>query len=137
MIMPNEGVRGLKKFVIDSLIKADAMPCPPTILGVAVGGGADVAMKLAKMALLRPLNQPNPNPDLAKIERELYEAANSTGIGPMGLGGKSTVLGVNVEYAHRHPASYPVAVAFQCWAARRATARIHSNGRVEYLTHFK
>lgn len=136
MITANEGVRGLKKFVIDSVIKADAMPCPPTILGVAVGGGADIAMKLAKMALLRPLNQPNLNPDLAKIERELYEAANSTGIGPMGLGGKSTVLGVNVEYAHRHPASYPVAVAFQCWAARRATARIHSNGRVEYLTHF-
>jgi fumarate hydratase subunit alpha len=92
-------------------------------------------MKLAKAALLRPVNQPNPNPELAKLEKELYEAANSTGIGPMGLGGKFTVLGVNVEYAHRHPASYPVAVAFQCWAARRATARIHSDGRVEYLTH--
>ena len=87
------------------------------------------------MALLRPLNEPNPNPNLAKIEIKLYEAANSLGIGPMGLGGKSTVLGVNIEYAHRHPASYPVAVAFQCWAARRATARMYADGRVEYLTH--
>jgi len=135
MITPGEGVKGLKKFVIDAVIKAGAMPCPPTILGVAAGGGADIAMKLAKAALLRPINQPNSNPELASLERELYEAANSTGIGPMGLGGKFTVLGVNVDYAHRHPASFPVAVAFQCWAARRATARVHSNGRVEYLTH--
>ena len=135
MLTPGEGVNGLKKFVIGAIIKAGAMPCPPTIVGVAAGGGADIAIKLAKMAVLRPLNQPNLNPDLAKIERELYEDANSTGIGPMGLGGKFTVLGVNIDYAHRHPASYPVAVVFQCWAARRATARIYSDGRVEYLTH--
>jgi fumarate hydratase subunit alpha len=135
MLTPSEGVNGLKKFVVDSVIKAGAMPCPPTILGVAVGGGADIVMRLAKAALLRPLDQPNPNPELAKLEKELYEAVNSTGIGPMGLGGKFTVLGVKVDYAHRHPASYPVAVAFQCWAARKATARIHPDGRVEYLTH--
>jgi fumarate hydratase subunit alpha len=135
MLVPGEGVNGLKKFVVDAVIKAGSMPCPPTILGVAVGGGADVAMKLAKAALLRPLNQPNPDPELAKLEKELFEAANMTGIGPMGLGGKFTVLGVNVDYAFRHPASYPAAVAFQCWAARRATARIHSDGSIEYLTH--
>lgn len=135
MLTPSEGVEGLKKFVIDAVIHAGAMPCPPTIVGVAVGGGADIAMKLAKAALLRPLNQVNSNPELAKLEAELYEAANMTGIGPMGLGGKCTVLGVKVDYAHRHPASYPVAVAFQCWAARRATARIHSDGKIEYLTH--
>ena len=135
MISPGQGVNGLKKFVVDTVINAGAKPCPPNILGVAVGGGADIAMKLAKAALLRPLDEPNPNPDLAKLERELYEAANSTGIGPMGLGGKFTVLGVKVEYAHRHPASYPVAVAFQCWAARRASARISPDGKVEYLTH--
>lgn len=135
MITPGEGVRGLKKFVIDAVIKAGAKPCPPNILGVGIGGGADIVMKMAKKALLRPLNQPNPNPELARLEKELYEGANSTGIGPMGLGGKFTVLGVNVDYAHRHPASYPVAVAYQCWAARRATARINANGTVEYLTH--
>jgi len=135
MITPGEGVNGLKKFVIDAVIKAGAMPCPPTIVGVAAGGGSDISIKLAKASLLRPLNEPNPNPDLDKLEKELYEAANSTGIGPMGLGGKFTVLGVKIDYAHRHPASYPVAVAFQCWAARRSTARIHSDGTVEYLTH--
>jgi len=135
MITPGEGVKGLKKFVLDAVIRAGAKPCPPNILGVAVGGGADIAMKTAKKALLRPLNQSNPNPELARLEKELYEAANSTGIGPMGLGGKFTVLGVNVEYAHRHPASYPVAVAFQCWAARRATAWINADRTVEYLTH--
>jgi fumarate hydratase subunit alpha len=135
MIRPGEGVAGLKKFVVDTVIKAGAKPCPPNILGVALGGGADIAMKLAKAALLRPLNTPNVDPQLAKLETELYEAVNSTGIGPMGLGGKTTVLGVNVDYAHRHPASYPVAVAVQCWAARRASARIHPDGRVEYLTH--
>ncbi len=135
MITPGEGVNGLKKFVIDAVIKAGAMPCPPTIVGVAAGGGSDISMKLAKASLLRPLNEPNPSPDLDKLEKELYEAANSTGIGPMGLGGKFTVLGVKIDYAHRHPASYPVAVAFQCWAARRSTARIHPDGKVEYLTH--
>jgi len=135
MLVPGEGLAGLKKFVVDAVIKAGSMPCPPNILGIGVGGGADIAMKLAKAALLRPLDQPNPNFDLAKLEKELCEAANMTGIGPMGLGGKFTVLGVNVEYAHRHPASYPAAVAFQCWAARRATACIHPDGTVEYLTH--
>ena len=135
MLVPGEGVMGLKRFVVDAVIKAGSKPCPPNILGVAVGGGADIAIKLAKKALLRPINQPNPNPEIANLEKELYEAANMTGIGPMGLGGKVTVLGVNVEYAHRHPASFPAAVAFQCWAARRATALIHSDGTVEYLTH--
>lgn len=135
MLVPGEGIKGLKKFVIDTVVKAGSKPCPPNILGVAVGGGADIAMKLAKKALLRPIDQPNPNPELAKLERELLEAANTLGIGPMGLGGKSTILGVNVEYAVRHPASFPAAVAFNCWAARRASARIHPDGRIEYLTH--
>ncbi|UCE43487.1 MAG: fumarate hydratase [Candidatus Bathyarchaeota archaeon] len=135
MLRPGDGVKGLKKFVVDTLIKSGAKPCPPNILGVAVGGGADIVMKLAKKALLKPLDTPNPDPELAKLESELYEAANMTGIGPMGLGGTFTVLGVNVDYASRHPASYPVAVAFQCWAARRASARIHEDGKVEYLTH--
>jgi len=135
MLTPGQGVKRLKKFVVDAVIRAGAMPCPPTIVGVGVGGGSDIAMKLAKMALLRPLDQPNPDLELAKMEEELREAANMTGIGPMGLGGKSTVLGVNMEWAHRHPASYPVGVAFQCWAARRASARLYSNGTLEYLTH--
>jgi fumarate hydratase subunit alpha len=135
MLVSGEGINGLKKFVVDTVIKAGAQPCPPNILGVAIGGGADISMKLAKKALLKPLNEPNSNPEIAKLEREIFEAANMTGIGPMGLGGKTTVLGVHVDYAFRHPASFPAAVAFNCWAARRASARISADGAVEYLTH--
>jgi fumarate hydratase subunit alpha len=135
MLVPGEGIKGLKKFVIDAVIKAGAQPCPPNILGVAIGGGADIAMKLAKKTLLKPLNEPNPDPEIAKLEKEIFEAANMTGIGPMGLGGKTTVLGVHVDYASRHPASFPAAVAFNCWAARRATARINADRSVEYVTH--
>ena len=135
MLVPGEGINGLKKFVIDAVIKAGAQPCPPTILGIAMGGGADIAMKLAKKTLLKPLNEANPNPEIAKLEKEIFEAANMTGIGPMGLGGKTTVLGVHIDYAFRHPASFPAAVAFNCWAARRASARINADGTVEYLTH--
>lgn len=135
MLLPAEGVKALKKFVVDAAIKAGAQPCPPVVLGVAFGGGADIAMKLAKKALLRPLNERNPNPELARLEEELLEAVNMTGIGPMGLGGKTTALKVHVDYAFRHPASFPVAVAFNCWATRKASARIYSDGTVEYLTH--
>ena len=135
MLVPGEGIKGLKKFAIDAVIKAGAQPCPPTILGIAIGGGCDIAIKLAKKALLKPLSEANPDPELAKLEKEIYEAANMTGIGPMGLGGNTTVLGVHVDYASRHPASFPAAVAFNCWAARRATARISADGSVEYLTH--
>jgi fumarate hydratase subunit alpha len=135
MLLPSEGIIGLKKFVVDAVINAGAQPCPPTILGVAVGGGADVTLSLAKKALLKPLSEANVDPAIARLEQELLEAVNMTGIGPMGLGGKTTVLGVHVDYAHRHPASFPAAVAFNCWAARRASARITADGTVEYLTH--
>jgi fumarate hydratase subunit alpha len=135
MIVPGEGINGLKKFVVDAVVKAGAQPCPPNILGIAMGGGADISMKLAKKALLRPLTEHNSDPEIAKLERELLEAVNMTGIGPMGLGGKTTVLGVHIDYAFRHPASFPAAVAFNCWAARRASARINVDGTVEYLTH--
>ena len=135
MLVPGEGIKGLKKFIVDAVIRAGAKPCPPNILGIGIGGGADISIKLAKKALLRPLNEPNPDPEIAELEKEIFEAVNMTGIGPMGLGGKTTALGVHIDYAYRHPASYPAAVAFQCWAARRATARINTEGKVEYLTH--
>jgi fumarate hydratase subunit alpha len=135
MLDPSEGLQGLKRFVVDAVIRAGAQPCPPTVLGVAVGGGADAAMFLAKKALFKPLNEANADAELAGLEREILDAANMTGIGPMGLGGKTTVLCVHVDYAFRHPASFPVAVAFNCWASRRASARICADGSVEYLTH--
>ena len=97
--------------------------------------GADIALHLAKESLLRPVDHRHPEPDIATLERELFDALGGIGIGPMGLGGRTTLLGLNIEYAHCHTASLPVAVNIQCWAARRATARIHADGRVEYPSH--
>jgi len=135
MMSPAKRLDGLKKFVIDTVMEANGKPCPPVIVGVAFGGFFDTVAKMAKKLLLRPLNEPNPVPELAKLEEELLKAINATGIGPMGLGGRWTALRVHVDYACRHPGAYPVAVAFQCWAARRATARIYPDGSVEYVTH--
>jgi fumarate hydratase subunit alpha len=135
MLVPSEGLKGLKRFVVEAVVKAGAQPCPPTVLGVGVGGGADAALMLAKKALLKPLTEVNADAQIACLEREILEAVNMTGIGPMGLGGKTTVLGVHVDFAFRHPASFPVAVAFNCWASRHASARIGIDGKVEYLTH--
>lgn len=137
MIKPGEGLIGIKKFVLDVVIRAGGKSCPPNIVGVGIGGTCDLALKLAKRALLRPLNRYDPEPVIAQLEKDLLEAINLTGIGPMGLGGRTTALGVNVEYAHCHTASLPVGVNIQCWAARRATARIFRDGRVEFLSHRK
>lgn len=134
MMTPGEGIRGLKKFVVDVLVTAGARPCPPVVLGVGVGGGADSVMKLARKAILRPIDKRHEDPEIAKLEEELLKLLNETGIGPMGLGGKTTVLGVNIEYAHTHTAALPVSVILQCWAARKASAKIWPDGRVEYLT---
>jgi len=135
MLTPAAGLKGVKEFILQTVIKAGGQPCPPGILGVGIGGTADVAMKLAKEALLRPLGSRNPDPEVAKLEEELLESLNGLGIGPMGLGGKTTLLGVNIEVAYTHTASLPVAVNYQCWAARRATARIYPDGRVEFTSH--
>jgi fumarate hydratase subunit alpha len=134
MLTPAEGESTLKRFVIDRVISAGAQPCPPTIIGVGVGGSSDVAMKLAKKALLRPANMRHSEPQIANLEKAVLDAVNMTGIGPMGLGGKFTSLAVNIEYAHCHTASLPVGLNMQCWAARRATARIHRDGAVEILS---
>jgi len=134
MLNPGEGLPGLKKFVVDTVIAAGGRPCPPIVVGVGIGGTADGALKLGKKALLRPIDKRHPDPDIAKLETDLLEALNMTGIGPMGLGGKFTALGVNVEYAYCHTASLPVGVNIQCWADRRAAARIHLDGKVEYLS---
>ncbi|HIE53607.1 MAG TPA: fumarate hydratase, partial [Chromatiaceae bacterium] len=125
MLTPAQGLKGVKEFVLNTVLRAGSQPCPPTIIGVGIGGSADIAMKIAKEALMRPVGQRSQDPDIAKLEAELYEALNELGIGPMGLGGKTTVLAVHIEYAYGHTASLPVAVNVQCWAARRATARIY------------
>lgn len=136
MLKPGQGINGIKKFVIDAIMNAGGQPCPPVIVGVGIGGGADIALKLGKKQLMRPLGERHPDPKIAQLEEDLLKAINMTGFGSMGLGGDvSTALDVKIDYAHRHPASLPVGVAIQCWAARRATARIYPDKRVEFLTH--
>lgn len=121
MLLPGEGVNGIKKFFKKTIISAGGKPCPPTVIGVGIGGSSDMVMKLAKKALLRPIDEKNPDPRLAQLEDELVGIANDTGIGPMGLGGNTTVLGVNVELADTHTAGFPIGICVQCWAARHAT----------------
>ena len=128
-----ETVEAIKKFVLDAVLNAAGKPCPPTIIGVGIGGSADMAMSLAKTALLRPIGVRNEDGRVARIENELLEAVNSTGIGPMGLGGKTTALDVHIETADTHITSLPVAINFQCWVARKASAKIYSSGEVDYL----
>ncbi len=130
---PVEGLRGVKAFVLESVIRAGGKPCPQTILGIGVGGTAPVAMKLADIASLRKIGTRNSDPFIADLERELLEKVNSLGIGTMGLGGKITALALHIERAYTHTASLPVAVRFQCWASRRASLRISKDGVIEYL----
>ncbi|MEM2190328.1 MAG: fumarate hydratase [Archaeoglobaceae archaeon] len=113
MFLPMEADK-IKKFVLETVARAMGMPCPPIIIGLGVGGSFDVSAKLAKKALLRSLDSMN------EFELEILEAVNSLGIGPMGLGGKTTALAVLSELNHCHTASLPVAVNIQCWANRRA-----------------
>ncbi len=130
MMKPGEGIKGIKKFVLEWMVEAAGNPCPPTTVGIGIGGGSDIAMKLAKKALLRKIGERHENEIIAGMEEELLDAINSTGIGAMGLGGKTTVLDVHIEVAHRHPASLPVAIAVQCWANRRKSMRIDKEGKI-------
>lgn len=135
MLKPGVGLTGVKKLIVDNAMSYMGKACSPNIIGVGIGGGADIAIKIAKQQLQRPLDDSHPEAEVAQIEKELFDAINSTDIGPMGLGGKTTVLGVKVDYAMRHPASLPVGVAVQCWAARRSTAVISKDLDVKYITH--
>lgn len=126
------------KTVLDTVEDAGGEPCPPVTIGVGMGGTADHCLKIAKRALFRsPLGTPHPNPEVASLEREILAAVNATGLGPMGFGGNSYALAVHVEICGTHTALVPVSVIFQCWAHRHSTARIHDDGRVEYVTHPK
>jgi fumarate hydratase subunit alpha len=130
MLPPADGIKGLKREVLSHMQKAGGRPCPPVIVGIGIGGSADTCLKLAKRSLLRPLGTPNPDEDAAALERELLESINKLGVGPMGMGGSTTALAVNVETAPRHPATFPVGLVMQCWCHRHVTLRIGSDGRV-------
>lgn len=124
-------LEGIKKCVIDAVFKAQGEGCPPGIVGVGIGGTRAAACKLSAQQLLRSLTDKNQDPLLEKLESELLEQLNSMGIGPMGLGGKTTVLGVKTAAMHRHPASFFIDVSFFCWAARRGSLE-YKNGEAKY-----
>ncbi len=131
MLSPSDGMKGIKRAVVDHIIACGGKPCPPTIVGVGIGGGADVAMTLAARALLREIGSHHSALEVAALEEELLELINLSGVGPMGLGGRTTSLAVHVEYAFRHPASLPVGIQVQCWADRRAKIHLSANGSIE------
>lgn len=114
MFNPTE-VSGIHNFILETVLNAGGMPCPPVIVGVGIGGTFDKSARLAKKALLEDTD------DMNEMERELLAEINSLGIGPMGMGGNTTALAVHIKKAHCHTASLPVAVNIQCWANRHAT----------------
>jgi fumarate hydratase subunit alpha len=117
MMLPSQ-VKEIEKFVVETMLIAEGRPCPPVVLGVGIGGTFDGAAALAKEALLEPVDRMDP------FEQQLCDAVNALGIGPMGLGGRTTALAVKVRKAACHTASLPVAVNVQCWANRRATVEV-------------
>ncbi len=133
ILPPSAGVEGVKKFVVDAVIRAGSNPCPPIIVGVGIGGPMEEVARLATEATIRPVNQRHPEADIAALEAELKDALNLSQIGPMGMGGDSTVLAVNIEYSGTHRPWLPVAVNINCWPGRRAVCRIYRDGQVEQV----
>ena len=118
MLVPADGIQGIKKFVLDTVKEAGGRPCPPLVVGVGIGGDIEKAGLIAKEALLRPIDDESSDPDANKLEKELYKELNDLRVGPMGLGGKTTALAVKVNLYPCHIASLPVAVNIQCHASR-------------------
>ena len=132
-----DGIKGIEKFVIDSFVEATRSGgiCPPNVLGIGIGGTANIAANLAKeAACLRTVGSHNPDPQFRQIEEDLYEALNSLGVGIMGIGGDTSVLGVNVEYAYTHIAGICVAISSNCMVARRGSYRVTADGQIEEMT---
>jgi tartrate/fumarate subfamily iron-sulfur-dependent hydro-lyase alpha chain len=128
MAIPAEGIDAIKTFVIDCVLNAGGRTCPPTIVGVGVGGTADLCVHLAKIAATRPLGTPCADPGGAALETQLSTAVNMLGVGPQGLGGDATAFAVHVELAATHITMNPVAVNMQCHSARRASALLTADG---------
>jgi len=124
MMKAADGIEGVKDFVVDKVKRSGGNPCPPVVVGVGIGGTFEKVAMLAKQALLRPLGQRHPDARFAAVEKEILERTNKLGIGPMGLGGRASVLDVHLEVFPCHIASMPVAVNMQCHAARHKEAVI-------------
>jgi fumarate hydratase subunit alpha len=115
---PAKGRQGIIDFVVNLVEESGSNPCPPIIIGLGIGGTTDKTMAMAKKALLRKVGEPNPDPEVAELEKEILKRVNNLGIGPMGYGGRTTALAVHAEVFPAHIASMPVAVNIQCWCAR-------------------
>ncbi len=124
-------LEGVRKVVLDAVFKAQGKGCAPGTIAVAIGGDRVTSYMLSKEMLFRRIGERHPEPEIAEFERRLYNELNQLGIGPMGFGGKTTVLDVFVDYQHRHPATFFVAITYNCWAFRRKTLYIR-NGEVSY-----
>jgi fumarate hydratase subunit alpha len=122
MLTPAAGRKGIVDAVVKAVDEAGSNPCPPIIVGVAIGGTAERAMQLAKKSLLRKVGEPSPDPEVADLEKELLKRVNALGIGPQGFGGRNTALAVHVETFPAHMASMPLAINIQCHAARHKEA---------------
>lgn len=128
-------LEGVRRVVLDAVLQAQGKGCAPAVLGVAAGGDRGSSYVKAKRQLLRPLDDANENEELAVLEERLHEEANELGIGPMGFGGKTTVLGVKLGAQHRLPASYFVSIAYMCWANRRAAMDVSLDGDDPEVTY--
>ena len=127
-------LKGMKKLVLDTVTKAGGIPCPPSAIGIGIGGQMDVASKLSREAIsTRDWRDTNPDPMLADLESELLESINKLGIGPAGIGGDTTTLAVKIAHAATHTAICPITINFHCWVARRFGLRIFPDGHVERL----
>lgn len=135
VLMPVEGYEGIVKFIFDTITDRGINACPPLLVGVGIAGSVEVAAKLSKKALMRPVKSHNLNERGAKFERLIEEGLNKLNIGPGGLTGVKSVMGVNVEHAARHPACLAVGISTGCWAHRRACIQINSDLSYEMLTH--
>jgi fumarate hydratase subunit alpha/L(+)-tartrate dehydratase alpha subunit len=133
MLKPADGIKAVKKFVLECVFESGANPCPPVIVGIGLGGTSDAAAAMAKEAsCFRKVGTSNADPQVAQLEKELLDLINQTGIGPQGLGGATTAMAVNIEWAHTHISQLPVAVNMQCWRGERASAVIDGEGNVTY-----
>jgi L(+)-tartrate dehydratase alpha subunit len=137
MLFPADGVGGLKRFFVDTLVEFGrrGLACQPAIVGIGIGGAKDTCMRLGKeAACLRVVGSRNPDPEVAKLEDELTALGNHIGVGAMGFAGTSLVVATHVEVAYTHTGGMPVGLHAFCLSSRRATARIHPDGRVEFRT---
>ncbi|MGB1036434.1 MAG: fumarate hydratase, partial [Candidatus Puniceispirillales bacterium] len=137
MLFPGDGIDGIKRFLLDTLIAFGkrGLACQPAIVGVGIGGSKDTCMQLGKQAAcLRVVGDRNPDPEIAKLEDEFKELGNSIGMGAMGFVGSSMVVDCHIEVGYTHTGGMPVSVHTFCLSSRRATARIHSNGEITYRT---